>query len=53
MYKLTVLNKFGKISVITSDDLERLKTIAKRMNKNGASIEITKEVCVFRIVSMK
>lgn len=53
MYKLTVLNKFGKISVITSDDLERLKTIAKRMNKNECDIEITKEVCLFRIVSMK
>lgn len=53
MYKLTILNQFNQISIITDDDLERLKTIAKRMNKNGCSIEITKEVCVFRIVDMK
>lgn len=53
MYKLVIINRFGESNVITSNDLERLKTIAKRMNKNGASIEITKEVCLFRIVSMK
>lgn len=53
MYKLTIINRFGQLSIVTDDDLERLKTIAKRMNKNGCSIEITKEVCLFRIVSMK
>lgn len=53
MYKLTILNKFNKVSVITSDDLERLKTIAKRMNKNGASVEITKEVVLYRNIQIK
>lgn len=52
MYKLTVLNQFGKISVIRDDNLERLKVIAERMNKNGCSVEITQEVVLYRIVQM-
>ena len=53
MYKLVIINRFGESNVITSNDLERLKTIAKRMNKNGASVEITKEVVLYRNVQMK
>lgn len=52
MYKLTVLNRFGKMSVIRDDDLERLKLIAERMNKNGCDVEITKQEVLFRIVNM-
>ncbi len=52
MYKLTVLNKYGKITVIKGDNLERLKVIAERMNKNGASVEISVETVVYRIVQM-
>ena len=52
MYKLTVLNKYGKISVIKGDDLERLKIIAERMNKNGSSVEITQEIVLYRIIQM-
>ena len=52
MYELTVLNKFGEISVIKGDDLERLKIIAERMNKNGASVEISQKVVLYRIVQM-
>lgn len=52
MYKLTVLNKFGKMSVLTSDNLEELKKVAKRLNANGSSVEITKEEVLYRVVSM-
>ena len=52
MYKLTILNKFGQFSVIEDEDLDRLKLIATRLNKNGCSVEITKEVVLFRIVNM-
>lgn len=52
MYKLTIINKFGVSSVIYNDDLERLKVVAKRMNKNGCDCEITQEICLFRIVSL-
>lgn len=51
MYKLTILNKFGQFSVIEDDDLDRLKLIATRMNKNGCDVEITKEVVLFRIIN--
>lgn len=53
MYKLTVLNRFGKLSVMTSDNLEELKKVAKRLNANECSVEITKEEVIFRIVNMK
>lgn len=52
MYKLTILNKFGQFSVIEDEDLDRLKLIATRLNKNGCSVEITKEVVLFRIVNI-
>ena len=52
MYKLVVINQFGESSVLKSDDLERLKVVAKRMNKNGCSVEITKEVVVYRVISL-
>lgn len=52
MYKLTVLNKFGKMSVLTSDNLEELKKVAKRLNANGCSVEITKEEVLYRVVSV-
>ena len=52
MYKLTVLNKFGKISVLTSDNLEELKKVAKRLNANECDVEITMEKVLYRIVSL-
>ena len=52
MYKLTILNKFGQFSVIEDTDLERLKLIATRMNKNGCDVEITKEITLFRVISL-
>jgi hypothetical protein len=52
MYKLTVLNKFGKISVMTSDNLEELKKVAKRLNANECDVEITKEEVLYRVVSL-
>jgi hypothetical protein len=52
MYKLTILNEFGQFSVIEDEDLDRLKLIATRMNENGCSVEITKEVVLFRIVDI-
>ena len=52
MYKLTVLNQFGKISVIRDDNLERLKVIAKRLNKQGCEVEISVEKVLYRIVSL-
>ena len=52
MYKLTVLNKFGKISVLTSDNLEELKKVAKRLNANECDVEITTEKVLYRIVSL-
>ena len=52
MYKLTIINKFGVSSVIYNDDLERLKVVAKRLNKQGCDVEITEEVVLFRIVDI-
>ena len=52
MYKLTVINQFGYVSILKGDDLERLKIVAKRLNSNGCDCEITQEVCLFRIVSI-
>jgi hypothetical protein len=52
MYKLTIINKFGVSSVIYNDDLERLKVVAKRLNKQGCDVEITQEVTLFRVVSL-
>lgn len=52
MYKLTVLNQFGKVCIMKDDSLERLKIVAERMNKNGSSVEITQEVVLYRIVQM-
>ena len=52
MYKLTIINKFGVSSVIYNDDLERLKVVAKRLNKQGCDVEITQEVTLFRGVSL-
>lgn len=52
MYKLTVLNQFGKVCIMKDDSLERLKIVAERMNKNGCSVEITQEVVLYRIVQM-
>ena len=52
MYKLTIINKFGVSSVIYNDDLERLKMVAKRLNKQGCDVEITQEVTLFRVVSL-
>lgn len=55
MYKLTVLNQYGKLSVLTSDNLEELKRVAKRLNKQGCDIEITitRTEVLYRIVNMK
>ena len=52
MYKLTIINKFGVSSVIYNDNLERLKVVAKRLNKQGCDVEITQEVTLFRVVSL-
>ena len=52
MYKLTIINKFRVSSVIYNDDLERLKVIAKRLNKQGCDVEITEEVVLFRIIDI-
>jgi hypothetical protein len=52
MYKLTIINKFGVSSVIYNDDLERLKVVAKRLNKQGCDVEISTEVTLFRVVSL-
>ena len=35
-----------------NDDLERLKVVAKRLNKQGCDVEITQEVTLFRVVSL-
>ena len=35
-----------------NDDLERLKVVAKRLNKQGCDVEITEEVVLFRIVDI-
>ena len=55
MYKLTVLNQYGKLSILTSDNLEELKRVAKRLNKQGCDIEITitRTEVLYRIVNMK
>ena len=52
MYKLSVINRFGQVSILKSDDLERLKVVAKRLNANGCDVEITEEVVLFRIVDI-
>ena len=52
MYKLTIINKFGVSSVIYNDDLERLKVVAKRLNKQGCDVEISVEKVLYRIVSL-
>lgn len=52
MYKLTVINQFGNVSVLKGDDLERLKIVAKRLNANGCDVEITEEVVRFRIIDI-
>ena len=52
MYKLTIINKFGVSSVIYNDDLERLKVVAKRMNKQGCDVEISTETVLYRVVSL-
>lgn len=53
MYKLTIINQFNQISVINSDNLDRLKLVAQRLNKQGCSVEITKEVVLYRNIQMK
>ena len=52
MYKLIIINKFGVSSVIYNDDLERLKVVDKRLNKQGFDVEISTEVTLFRVVSL-
>ena len=52
MYKLSVINRFGQVSILKSDDLERLKVVARRLNKQGCDVEITREVVLFRIVDI-
>lgn len=52
MYKLTVVNQYGKVSILKGKDLNELKKVAKRMNKNGCSVEISKETVIFRIVQV-
>ena len=52
MYKLTIINKFGVSSVIYNDNLERLKVVAKRLNKQGCDVEISVEKVLYRIVSL-
>ena len=52
MYKLSVINRFGQVSILKSDDLERLKVVAKRLNKQGCDVEISTEVTLFRVVSL-
>ena len=52
MYKLTIINKFGVSSVIYNDDLERLKVVAKRLNKQGCDVEISTVTVLYRVVSL-
>ena len=52
MYELIIKNVTGAYSKIESDDLERLKTVAKRLNANGCSVEIIEKVVRFRIVQV-
>lgn len=52
MYKLSVINRFGQVSILKSDDLERLKVVAKRLNKQGCDVEISVEKVLYRIVSL-
>ena len=52
MYKLTIINKFGVSSVIYNDNLERLKVVAKRLNKQGCDVEISTETVLYRVVSL-
>lgn len=53
MYELVVVNKFGKLSILTSNNLEELKKVAKKLNKKQCDVEIVEKSVVFRIVSMK
>lgn len=52
MYKLSVINRFGQVSILKSDDLERLKVVAKRLNKQGCDVEISTETVLYRVVSL-
>ena len=52
MYKLSVINRFGEVSILKSDDLEWLKVVAKRLNKQGCDVEISTETVLYRIVSL-
>lgn len=54
MYKLTILNRFGKLHIMQSDNLEELKKVAKRLNKQGCSVEITvtRTEVLYRVVNM-
>ena len=52
MYKLSVINRFGQVSILKSDNLERLKVVAKRLNKQGCDVEISTETVLYRVVSL-
>ena len=52
MYKLTIINQFGKVSILNGEDLDRLKLIAQRLNSQGCSVEITQEVVVYRNIQI-
>lgn len=53
MYELVIKNQDGIFSKITSDDLNRLKVVAKRLNSNGCDVEIIEKRVVFRIVNVE
>ena len=52
MCKLTVINQFGKVSILNGEDLDRLKLIAQRLNSQGCNVEITQEVVVYRNIQI-
>ena len=52
MYKLTVINQFGNVSILNGEDLDRLKLIAQRLNSQGCNVEITQEVVVYRNIQI-
>lgn len=53
MYKLVAVYKNGGYIELKSNNLEGLKKTAKEYNKQGCSVEITQEICVFRIVNVQ
>ena len=52
MYKLTIINQFGKVSILNGEDLDRLKLIAQRLNSQGCNVEITQALVVSRNIQI-